>query len=277
MTRKSPILNMPRPAPVLFGKSKPGKAAGYSIDAAADGKSAEIFIYDVIGDPWEGTTGKQFKDDLKALGAVSTLNIFINSPGGSVFDGVAIFNQLDRHKARKVVHIDALAASIASVIAMAGDEIVIAANGMMMIHDPWTLAFGSAPELRKTADMLDRVRDTLLTTYVARTGGDADRIEAMMAEETWFGAEEAVDMGFADSIGNEVQIAAKLRGMDLSGFKHAPPDLIEAIPAAEASDSTDDPAGGAAGVVLRDPRFAQMKARLRRRNIEPAAAPDDAA
>lgn len=221
-----PVLNLPRHLAMAGG----GKGRWYEMKAARN-NAAEIFIYDVIGDPWDGTTAKQFAKDLKALGAVSELRVFINSPGGSVFDGHAIYNQLARHKARKLVNIDGIAASIASVVAMAGDEISIAANGMMMIHDPWTLGFGNAEDFRKLADTLDKIGGTILDTYVARTGTDADRIAAMMREETWLDARDAVDLGFADSIGEEVPIAAKARGFDFSDYRHAPSGLVEAAAA----------------------------------------------
>lgn len=195
-------------------------------------KSADIYFYDVIGSSWEGTTAKQFGKDLKEIGDVETLNLFINSPGGSVFDGIAIYNQLARHSAKKIVHVDGYAASIASVIAMVGDEIRIAANGMMMIHDPWAwvdvLLQGRAEDFRKTADLLmksaerlDKIRDSILDTYVKRTGGDEDKLSAMMAEETWMTADEAVELGFADTVGDAVDIAA-LAKHDLTTFKKFP-------------------------------------------------------
>jgi ATP-dependent Clp protease protease subunit len=189
--------------------------------------TGEVFIYDDIGDSFfdDGITSKSFAEDLRALGNVSLLNVFINSPGGSVFHGISIHNQLARHRARKVVNIDGIAASIASVIAMAGDEITIAENGMMMIHEPFAMAAGTAADMRKMADSLDKVGETILSTYVNRTGTAEGQIAAMMAEETWLNAEEAVDLGFADSIGAEVQIAA----MDLSKFKNVPDPLTEAV------------------------------------------------
>lgn len=190
---------------------------------AATGKTGEVWLYDVIGDSWDGTTAKGFAEDLKALGAVDTLRVYINSPGGSVFDGVAIHNQLRRHRARKEVVIDGIAASIASVVAMAGDEIAIASNGMMMIHNPWTFAAGFASDLRKTADTLDTIRETLLATYVARTGRASAEIGAMMDEETWMDGMETVAQGFADRVIDAVDIAA-LAGLDLGpfGYKKAP-------------------------------------------------------
>jgi len=201
-------------------------AQSYEIKAAAKDEG-EVWLYDVIGDSWEGTTAKQFSVDLKALGELKTLNIFINSPGGSVFDGLAIHNILTRHRARKVVRIDGIAASIASVIAMAGDEINIAANGMMMIHDPWALALGTAADMRKMADALDKIRDSILASYTARATAVEDQLVAWMADETWFSAEDAVAAGLADTIGDAVEMAA-FAGMDLSGYRHVPDVLQEA-------------------------------------------------
>jgi len=255
-------------------KTVAAKGKGYSMQAADKGVG-EIFLYDDIGDSWDGTTAKSFAEDLKGLGELRTLNVFINSPGGYVFDGVAIYNQLKRHKARKVVQIDGIAASIASVIAMAGDEIAIAANGMMMIHDPWAFAFGTAAEMRKMADSLDKVRDSILGTYVRRTGADGERIEAMMAEETWFDAEDALELGFADKITEEVAIAAKARGFDLSKFRNAPAELVKA--AGEADETPAAPEAPPPDDEELRLRQARQRHRLQRRNLDRRASPADVA
>ena len=128
--------------------------------------------------------------------------------------------------ARKVVFIDGIAASVASVIAMAGDEINIAANGFIMIHEPFTVAFGTAADLRKTADQLDKINDSILNTYAVRTGAPENIIGDMMAAETWMNAEEAVELGFADKITEEVAIAAHF---DLSQFHNVPASASEAL------------------------------------------------
>ena len=206
----------------------------------------EIFLYDDIGPGWfdDRITAKSFADDLKALGDVSVLNIYINSPGGSVFDGVAIYNQLRRHTARKVVSIDGLAASIASVIALAGDERSIAGNGIVMIHNPWAMAFGTADDMRKMAESLDKVRDGILNTYVDRTTLPESELVALMDAETWMTADEALAGGFVDAIGADVEIAAKF---DLSKFKH-PPERFneqtseEVVPASSVDEPGDEPA-----------------------------------
>ena len=128
----------------------------------------ELILYgDISSSSWFGdeVTPKQFKSDLASLGDVKKLNIYINSGGGDVFAGQAIYTMLKRHNAKKTVYVDGLAASIASVIAMAGDEIIIPANGMIMIHNPWTVMGGSATDFRKIADQLDLIRDTIAVVY----------------------------------------------------------------------------------------------------------------
>lgn len=244
--------------PVVSLRPRNRDARPYEIKAKD--KTGEVYLYDVIGDSWEGTTGKQFADDLKAIGDVSTLNIYINSPGGSVFDGVAIHNVLKRHKARKVVQIDGIAASIASVIAMAGDEIRIASNGMIMIHDPWAITMGTAEEMRKMADSLDKVGDAILATYVERTTTDEDQLAQWMADETWFTAEDAVEAGLADVVGDEVAIAA-FADMDLSPFRRVPETLAKVVAPEKEIDEPLD--------AKPHPAVAKMSMRLHKRGIQP--------
>lgn len=185
-------------------------------------KSAEVLIYDQIGEDWwtgEGVTAKRFVADLKALGAVDNINVRINSPGGSVFDGVAIHNALARHGARIVVDIDGIALSAASFVAMAGHEIRIAENAQMMIHNPYTVAGGDAGQLRKAAEVLDSVKASIVTTYTARTKLDAEHVSALMDAETWWVGREAVAAGFADAVTAPVEIT---NVFDLSRFRNAP-------------------------------------------------------
>lgn len=190
--------------------------------AKTKGKRGEIYIYEAIGEGWfGGITAKAFADTLRDLGKVDALDIYINSPGGNVFDGIAIYNQIRRFNGERVVCIDGIAASIASVIAMAGDEIRIADNGMMMIHDAWGLAIGTADEMRKTADSLDKVNGTILDTYVARTKGERSKIADWMSEETWMNAAECVDRGFADKKTEEKKVEASAFPL-LAKFKNTP-------------------------------------------------------
>lgn len=186
---------------------------------------AEILIYDRIGkDEWtgEGATAKKFAADLKALGPVRRINVRIDSGGGNVHDGVNIYNALVRHPARVEVDIDGAALSAASIIAMAGDEIRIAANASMMIHNPMTIAMGDAGEMRKAAEVLDKMKAGLVTTYAARTKHPAEHIAALMDAETWMIGEEAVTAGFADSvtaaksISNSYDLSMYRRGREMA-------------------------------------------------------------
>jgi ATP-dependent Clp protease protease subunit len=133
-----------------------------------DEKMGELTLYgEISNETWWGdeVTPKEFKSDLDNLGEIDTLNIYINSPGGDVFAGQTIYSILKRHKAHKNVYIDGLAASIASVIAMAGNTIFMPKNSMMMIHNPWTIGMGNASEFRKLAEDLDKIRESLIAAY----------------------------------------------------------------------------------------------------------------
>src|SRR5690606_2072539 len=213
-----------------------GKRKFWQFRAAADDpKVGELLLYGEISDfTWWGdeVTPRQFREDLEALGDIDELRVYINSPGGDVFAGQAILSTLKRHKARKVVYVDGLAASAASVVAMAGDVIRMPRNSMMMIHNVWTIAVGDANELRGVADALDRISETIVAAYEEKTGLERDAIKAMMDAETWMTAEEAVEKGFADEIEEAKQVAASLRGgtlivnghtFDVSRYRNKPP------------------------------------------------------
>lgn len=169
----------------------------YSIQAKADQKAADISIYDEIG--YWGVTAKQFIGDLKALDA-TTIKLAINSPGGAVFDALAIYNALRQHPAAVEVTVMGVAASAASLVAMAGDRIVMPENAFMMIHNPLNFAYGNADDLREMADVLDKIGDSLVGIYVARTGLPDDEVRALLDAETWLNADEAVAKGFADEL-----------------------------------------------------------------------------
>lgn len=187
--------------------------------------SGEIWLYDQVGEGWfGGMSAKTFAEQVTALGKVDKINLHINSPGGSVFDGVAIYNVLKQHQAIIEVDVDGIAASIASLIAMSGDTIRMASNAMMMIHDPAGFAMGGAEEMRKTADLLDQIKGVIANTYAGRTGQSVANLNAMMANETWMTADEAVADGFADEVTADQRIAA-CYGFDFSRFKHPPTAL----------------------------------------------------
>lgn len=182
---------------------------------AANPKVGELYLYgDISSYTWYGDeiTPKQFKDDLDALGDVDEIHVYINSNGGDVFAGHAIHSMLKMHKATVTVYVVGLAASIASVIAMAGDRVVMMRNSMMMIHRAWTVAMGNANDMRKMGDDLERIDESLVAAYESKTGLPKDEIRALMDAETWLTADECVEKGFADEIEAEKKVAASLRG-----------------------------------------------------------------
>jgi len=176
----------------------------YALEKSNDG-TATIHIYDEIGA--FGSGSKEFLSDLAKLDG-QHIHLRINSPGGSVVEGTAIYNALRRHKGGLTVHIDALAASMASVIAMAGAPVYIADNALLMIHNPWTVSMGDSEQLRKEADLLDKLKSTLVNAYVRKTGMEQNQVAEMMDAETWLDAVEAVALGFADAIEEGVAAAA---------------------------------------------------------------------
>ena len=172
----------------------------------------EISIYDEIGD--YGTSAKQFIDDLKSVGS-KDITIRMNSVGGSVFDGLAIYNVLRSHQGYVKVKIEGLSASIASIIALAGDDIEMAENGFFMIHNPFGKSMGGADDMRKTADLLDKIKQELINIYANKTQLSEETISSMMDEETWLTSQEAKEMGFIDGITEPIKIAASF---DFSKF-----------------------------------------------------------
>ena len=184
-------------------------------------KSADIYIYDEISPYLPDTSAKDVVAKLASLKDVATLNVHINSPGGSVFDGMAIYNALARHAGEVIVYVDGLAASIASVIAMAGKRIIIARNANLMIHLPSCITIGTAKDLRKTADTLDMLENSIAEVYKARTKLSLETLKALMSDETWYSAEDAVRTGFADEVFEGVQAVAKF-DLEAFGYAHAP-------------------------------------------------------
>jgi ATP-dependent protease ClpP protease subunit len=202
-----------------------GRTDWFRITNQAEGL-AEVYIYDEIG--YFGTTASDFVGQLNAL-KVEAIDLHLNSPGGEVFDGIAIYESLKRHPARVTVHVDSLAASIASVIAMSGDEIVMARSASMMIHDGHALCVGNAADMRETADLLDRVSDTIAGVYAERTGKEAARYRELMRAETWYSAEEAVAEGLADRVGGAAKESRNTWDLSIfnySGREEAPAPVI---------------------------------------------------
>jgi ATP-dependent Clp protease protease subunit len=203
------------------------------INADAGTRSAEIKIYGDIGGGWwdEGITAESIANEIDALD-VDELNVRINSGGGLVFEGIAIYNAFARHSANVIMHIDGIAASIASVIAMAGDEIRISEGSHLMIHKPWSGVMGDATAMRKEADVLDTLEAGLIDIYVARTESKRADVQAWVDGETWFLGQAAVDAGFAD-----VMVPAKTKKAASSAllnlFKKTPQNLLAAARAPE--------------------------------------------
>jgi len=211
---------------------------------ALDEKSGELTLYGEISNySWFGdeVTPRQFREDLDALGDIEHLNIYINSGGGDVFAGQAIHSMLKRHKARKTVHIDGYAASIASVVAMAGDEIVMPKNAMMMIHNAWTWASGKAGDFLKMAETLGKIDGVLADVYSEKTGLPTDRVLEMMGAETWMTADEAVASRFATRVTEPKQLAAS--DLNLGRYRNAPPAPEAQTTEPETSEPPNDSGG----------------------------------
>lgn len=182
-------------------------------------KTLDLYIYgDVEAETWvrdeDGwwghweeaeTSANHFRDVLAQFPGVEQINLYINSYGGSVFEGTAIYNQLKRHSAHKTVYVDGFACSIASIIAMAGDEIVMPRNALMMIHNMWMTVIGNAEELRKAADDLDVINNAGRAAYLLKAGGklDEEKLAEMMTAETWLTAAQCIEFGLADRFADE--------------------------------------------------------------------------
>lgn len=190
-----------------------------------EGAHAEILLYGEIGLDWfgEGIAAAGLVRELADLD-VTTIDVRINSIGGQVFEGLAIFNALDRHPATVTTYIDGMAASIASIVALAGNEVRIAENAFMMIHNAWGIEIGDSKAMLKRAEILDTLDGGLADTYMAKTGESEKSIRAMMDEETWFNAEEALAVGLVDEISAKMEIAASF---NFNRFRNVRADVLE--------------------------------------------------
>ena len=203
--------------------TKTNNQSWYSIKAKAS-DTAEISIYDEIG--FWGVSAASFAQDLKSCGNnLKQINLHIHSPGGDVFDGIAIYNLLKSHPANVTVYIDGLAASMASVIAMAGNEIIMPENAMMMIHKPWGIQGGDAEDMRKYADLLDKVENTLIPAYANKTGKTPEELAEMLSAETWLNGKECVEQGFADKLAEPLVAMASIKSRKLEDFEKMPNEI----------------------------------------------------
>lgn len=196
----------------------------YSISAKAGG-NAEISIFDEIG-LW-GLTAKDFKQEFEAVKDADSIHVSINSPGGGFFDGMAIYQLLSSVREKVDVEVYGIAASIASIIALSGTRLSLARGSYFMIHNPWTFAMGDAEELRKTAEILDKMRDDTATIYANKSGMLLDEALTLMDEETWYTADEALAAGFADEVNDYGEVAARIPDLGRFAFAHTPQALLE--------------------------------------------------
>lgn len=218
------------------------KKTFFDIKASVDGKSADVFIMgEITKYAWEEygeMSSVIFKEKLDALGEVSLINLYVNSPGGSVFEGIAIGNMLKRHKARVIGYVDALAASIASDIIACCDEVRMPSNAMLMIHNAMNSVFGNSKELRKAADDLDRINEVQVSTYMEKINGKTseDEIRRMMDEETWLTAQQAYEIGLCDVVESANQMVASISGEWTKQFKNIPQQLLQPTASTQMSD-----------------------------------------
>lgn len=202
-------------------------ASWYQIKAQANQNDpVEVLIYDEIG--YWGVSAQDFVSEFNQIDA-DEIHIRINSPGGSVFEGMAIYNAIRRHKAKITTFIDGLAASMASIIALAGDEVHMAQNAYFMIHNPWGFTYGEASDMRKYADRLDDMREQLANVYQAKTDMDRAAILQAMDDETWYSGDAAKENGFVDILTETLDIAASYRGTDAASRFNKSPIRITAL------------------------------------------------
>jgi len=216
-----PVARQAKPWYRITAKAEDGGGEDDRDEPTTDGDTTIIDIYDEIG--WFGTGAADFVRDLRQV-ATPKIELHINSPGGDVFDAVAIYTSLRQHKAQVHVIVDSLAASAASFIAMAGDKITAMANAMMMIHDPLGLVIGNAADMRELADLLDKHGDNIAAIYAGRAGGKVEDWRAAMLAETWYLADEAYAAGLVDEVddadGRPIEDA-----WDLTVFTRAEPSV----------------------------------------------------
>jgi len=192
----------------------------YNIQNKA-GETADVYIFDEIGT--YGITAQEFITDIKDL-KDTPINLRINSLGGDVFDGMAMYNVIKRREAKTTVYIEGIAASIATIISLGADEVVMAENSLFMIHNAWGGTMGEAKDMRKTAETLEKITGELTDIYRKKTGLSYDALAEMMDEETWLNANEALEMGFIDTISDSIKVAAKY---DVSKFKNITQEEIQ--------------------------------------------------
>ena len=191
-----PFIDLPDRIPGIRAQAREFRPWYRITNQAAD--EAEVMLYDEVGG-WLGATADDFINDLRDITAPNIL-LRVNSPGGSVTEGIAIANALRSHPANVTVQVDGIAASIASVIAMAGDHVRMMPNALLMVHEASGVCAGDAAEMIKMAEILDKISGNIASAYATRAGGTVDEWRQVMRNETWYTAEEAVAAGLADEV-----------------------------------------------------------------------------
>ena len=204
----------------------------WNIEKKEEEKEAIITLYGTIGsnECSDDVVDKHIRNTLNSLKDYEKIKLYVNSPGGSVMAATSIYNALKNHKAFIEVYVDGIAASAATIITCAGDKVYMPNNTMFMVHNPMTVASGSSKDFNKTADVLDKVKDTILNTYVSKTGQEKEILSQLMDDESWLSAEDALEYGFIDEIlvqnasienmGDRLIVNSIV--MDISSFKNNP-------------------------------------------------------
>lgn len=205
----------------------------YLVKQSIEPKTMDLYIYDDVAadgyDWWTGetieseTSAKYVRGQLETAGDLQNINIYINSYGGDVKEGLAIYNQLKRHPAQKTVYVDGFACSVASVIAMAGDKVIMGPNTLMMIHHAWMWASGNAEELRKAANDLEVIDQASCSSYLAKAGDKltADKLNELLDAQTWLNAQQCIEYGLADEISGQVDDIVTLANQRMQQAKQA--------------------------------------------------------
>lgn len=220
-----------KPIPKLLqflrdNRTAPRAALTVKNDGEGETASATVYLYDVIDSYW----GINAEDFAKALAAITapTIHLRVNSPGGDVFEARAMVAAIRAHPSNVIAHIDGLAASAATYVAMAADSVEMTQGAFLMIHNAWTLAYGNATDLRNMADLLDKIDASIIHDYITKTGKDTATLQAWMAAETWFTADEAKAEGFIDTVVDPASTEpAPANKWNLASFDKAPKALLE--------------------------------------------------
>ena len=196
----------------------------YSIKNIAKSQMTEVMIYDEIGN--FGVDAKSFINEIKQIPNDTSVLLRINSPGGSVIDGLAIYDAISRMPQKVTARIEGIAASMASVIALAADEVIMSENSLYMIHNVWGGEVGDSDDLRKAADLMDKMGERLINIYVSKTGQSEEQIRSWMDEETWFNSSEAQEAGFINLVEEPIKMAAKF---DIKKYDYKNKVIVEQL------------------------------------------------